>query len=126
VQALASVLDGIVGCIAALWTRLNFRIRLGGKQNLPASGPVIIAVNYTSLIDRFLIYAVLPRHAWFYGCTRSRWLPTLREIKRAWSSPLPENEIDIASADAMASETLRKGGVVCYFPEGRMTRIGQV
>ncbi|MBX9653337.1 AMP-binding protein [bacterium] len=125
-QALASVLDGIVGCIAALWTRLNYRIRLGGKQNLPASGPVIIAVNYTSLIDRFLVYAVLPRRVWFYGCTRQRWLPTLSEIKRAWSSSVPENEIAIPKADEFASEILRKGGVVCYFPEGRMTRIGQV
>ena len=125
-QALASVLDVIVGCIAALWTRLNYRIRVAGKENLPTSGPVILAFNSTSLIDKFIVYSSLPRGPWFYGSTRLRWLPSLSEIKRAYSSPLPENDIDPAKADAITREILQKGGVVCVFPEGRMTRIGQL
>jgi acyl-[acyl-carrier-protein]-phospholipid O-acyltransferase/long-chain-fatty-acid--[acyl-carrier-protein] ligase len=125
-----SIFDGLIGLLALLWTRLAYRLRAQGTSQVPATGPAIIAINHTSLIDRLFIYATLPRKAWFYGTTRERFRPILSTIGRALHSDEPEDIPStaeaIALADRLASEALARGEIVCIFPEGRMTRLGHL
>ncbi|MBY0588799.1 AMP-binding protein [bacterium] len=121
-----SMLDGVLGFVCLLWTRLAYYLRPRGVDRIPARGPVIVAVNSTSLIDRLFIYATLPRRAWFYGGTKSRFFPILSEIGRAFHSDEPEEAVPRAEADRLTREALARGEVVCIFPEERMTRLGHL
>jgi acyl-[acyl-carrier-protein]-phospholipid O-acyltransferase/long-chain-fatty-acid--[acyl-carrier-protein] ligase len=119
------MIDGLIGFLAIGWTRLVYRLRPRGVEHIPARGPVIVAVNHTSLIDRLIVYATLPRRAWFVGNSKSRFSPILSTIGRALGSDEPE-EAESSTGWTLADQALARGEVVCVFPEGRMTRLGHL
>ncbi|MFI1647768.1 lysophospholipid acyltransferase family protein [Streptomyces avidinii] len=52
--------------------RLVLRPRVTGVENLPASGPFIIAANHLSFFDSIFIALLTPRHLYFIG--KQGWL----------------------------------------------------
>jgi acyl-[acyl-carrier-protein]-phospholipid O-acyltransferase/long-chain-fatty-acid--[acyl-carrier-protein] ligase len=122
----AGVADALAGWLAKLWTRLCFRVRLVGRENLPTSGPVLIVFNHVSLVDRNAVMSVLPRDAWFYSSSPLKWLPIFADACRALRSNEPEGRLLRDQADRIADERFHNGSAVCMFPEGRMTRLGHM
>lgn len=105
---------------------LCFRKRVVGAENLPDRGPAILCFNHTSLIDRAIIQSALGRRVWFYDRSPLRWWPIIRDAISALNQPAPEDRGHLAEADQIADRVLKSGGVVAIFPEGRMTRMGQL
>ncbi len=120
------MIDGLIGILSILWTRLVYRLRTRGTENVPSQGPAIVVVNHTSLVDRLIVYASLPRRAWFYGSTKERYRPIWGTIWRALRSDEPEAREDLAESNRLADEALARGEIVCIFPEGKMTRLGHL
>lgn len=101
-----------VGLMYGLW-----RPRVLGAWKVPASGPVILAVNHSHNIDGPMVMGVAPR-------------PTHFLIKKeAFTGPLDafltgigQIEVDRTAADRTAITralgTLEQGGVLGIFPEG--------
>lgn len=117
--------DFVIGLALQCKTRLFYRIRLVGRDRLPA-GPAIVIFNRTSLLDPAIVLSCLGRRAWFYGSTPSRWLPILGPLWAALRGRRPDDPPDRGRADALADAALRSGRLVCLFPEGRMTRLGHM
>lgn len=112
-----------------LWflTHTFYRLRVFGRKNLPATGPVLLVCNHVSYIDWLLLLAAQRRFIRFMV-----WAPYLnvwgiRHLLR-WARVIP---IDggagpraILQALRAASEALKAGEVVCIFAEGGLTRTG--
>jgi 1-acyl-sn-glycerol-3-phosphate acyltransferase len=101
--------------------RLAFGMRVTGRQNVPESGPAIIAPNHKSFWDAFFIAAVLRRNVRFMGKAE------LFEGRRGrLFIALGAFPVRRGSSDAEAMETARtilaQGELLALFPEGTRVR----
>ncbi len=106
-----------------------YRLEVSGRENIPSHGPAVIVCNHVSFVDWMLLSSICRRPIRFvmhHGFFR---LPLAGRIFRdARVIPIASALEDPALLDSafrnIASE-LRKGELVCYFPEGRLTRNGK-
>lgn len=110
-----------------LWfSRLYFRLRIEGRERLPATGPVLIVANHSSYLDPPMI-----------GISASRWVGFLAQAglaklgpMRWWLAQVGVTLIDrnAPSKEAMRqiADCLRAGEVVGLFPEGTRSADGTV
>lgn len=107
----------IVRLSCLVWHRLT----VNGRENIPSSGPVILAANHTSALDPFIMQAGSQRMI--------RWVMlTQYELKFAgflWRAIKPisldRDSGDIAKIRQVVDE-LKKGEIVGLFPEGGLQR----
>lgn len=103
--------------IAGPVVRAAWRVRMHGARNIPAHGPVILAVNHTSVLDGPLVYAVsqrpvhaLVKHEMFRGIV-GRALTGLGQVS------VEREALDVrAIKDCLA--VLERGDVLAIYPEG--------
>ena len=116
--------------VARAAARLLLRFRVTGVENLPRSGPVIIAPNHQSFIDGFVVAAGLPFHALrriffvgaaeYYQTRASRWLARLANIVPV------DPDANLVEAMQVSAAGLRSGHVLVLFPEGERTIDGEI
>ena len=114
------------------WVLVNtlYRVRVDGTQNIPEEGAVLLVCNHVSFMDPLLLMANLRRPARFVMYYKIFNIPLLRFVFRtAKAIPIAGHKEDPAlleqAYDAI-DEALADGEVVCLFPEGALTRDGQV
>jgi 1-acyl-sn-glycerol-3-phosphate acyltransferase len=103
--------------LVRLGLRLGWRVRVHGAQQVPSSGPVILAANHIGLLDgpalvaltRRLTFAMVKREA-FTG-------PVGQFLIHMGQISLNRREID-PQAIRRAVRVLRAGKVLAVFPEG--------
>jgi acyl-[acyl-carrier-protein]-phospholipid O-acyltransferase/long-chain-fatty-acid--[acyl-carrier-protein] ligase len=106
---------------------LIYRKEIVGLANLPKSGGVVIACNHQSWIDGILILWLLPRNVRFvvdegnFSSALRRWLANSFDSILMGSSPK-----SIARALIAARKALVENEVVGIFPEGTISRTGQL
>jgi acyl-[acyl-carrier-protein]-phospholipid O-acyltransferase/long-chain-fatty-acid--[acyl-carrier-protein] ligase len=112
-----------------LWlvTHSIYRLRVTGRDHVPAQGAALLVCNHVSYIDWFLILAAQRRSIRFVIWAPYAQMYVLRHILR-WLRVIP---IDgsagpraIVKALHAASDALAAGEVVCIFAEGGLTRNG--
>jgi 1-acyl-sn-glycerol-3-phosphate acyltransferase len=115
-----------------LWTvtHIMYRVRNRGLDRIPQKGAAVLVSNHVSYVDALLIFAASRRpvrfvmHADYYN------IPVLRRLFRcAGVIPIAsgkENHNVLKQAFAEIAQTLDQGGLVCIFPEGRLTRTGEI
>jgi 1-acyl-sn-glycerol-3-phosphate acyltransferase len=102
--------------VAAL-VRVVFRLQITGLENLPATGPVLLAGNHTGFLDGPIVFVTLPRPSVFivkselYDGSLRRLLEFARQI------PVHRAPPD-RTALQRALAVLDSGGVLGMFPEG--------
>jgi acyl-[acyl-carrier-protein]-phospholipid O-acyltransferase/long-chain-fatty-acid--[acyl-carrier-protein] ligase len=105
--------------------RARYRLHVLGFENLPARGGVLLLGNHISFIDWALVQMASPRQLHFVieKGYYERWY-TKRVLD--WFGVIPISSG--ASADSLekVTEYLNKGEVVCLFPEGSISRTGQM
>jgi 1-acyl-sn-glycerol-3-phosphate acyltransferase len=108
------------------WSRLYFRLRIEGRERLPATGPVLVVANHSSYLDPPMIGVSATR---WVGFLAQAGLAKLRPM-RWWLGQVGVTLIDrnAPSKDAMRliADCLRAGEVVGLFPEGTRSRDGSV
>jgi 1-acyl-sn-glycerol-3-phosphate acyltransferase len=109
--------------IAALF-RVFAPVEVIGRENIPASGPAIIAVNHLSMLDVALLLSILPRRGVCIATDRLRKYPWLR-----WFLSVGDTiYVRRGQADRDALErglaVLRAGGLLGIAPEGTRSRTG--
>jgi 1-acyl-sn-glycerol-3-phosphate acyltransferase len=116
--------------LAFLLTRLVYRFRVRGEEHIPVSGAAILVCNHVSFVDAVLLMAASPRPIRFIMDHRIFALPLLGSLfKLAKAIPIaPRSEApDIYdSAFAQARQVLADGDLLCIFPEGGISRDGQL
>jgi cytidylate kinase len=96
---------------------LVFRLRVLGRDRMPARGPVIMAGNHTGFLDGPAVFATARRRAYFfikaelYGGPQDRWLDWLGQI------PINRGRPD-RTALGRGLDVLSRGEVLGMFPEG--------
>jgi 1-acyl-sn-glycerol-3-phosphate acyltransferase len=106
--------------------RVCYRIRIEGRDHVPATGPVILAANHRSFMDSIFLPLVVRRRVTFVAKAEY-----FDDPKTAWFfrgvGQIPiRREGGSASERALtsANEVLAQGGVFGIYPEGTRTRDG--
>lgn len=101
-----------------------FRLRVEGRELVPASGGLVVATNHTSNLDPWpLGVALAPRQLHFMAKSEL-WKPGLRTLLAAAGSfPVRRGEGDVEAFET-AVRIVRAGGVMAMFPEGTRRRKG--
>jgi 1-acyl-sn-glycerol-3-phosphate acyltransferase len=114
------------------WVLVNtlYRVRVDGAQNIPEEGAVLLVCNHVSFMDPLLLMANLRRPVRFVMDHRIFNIPVLRFVFRtAKAIPIAGFKEDpqvLQRAYDAIDEALLAGEVVCIFPEGSLTRDGEI
>ena len=104
--------------------RAVYRLEVRGLEHVPASGPLIVTGNHDSVLDPFLMAAVISRPVHFLGKSEFWRVPVLRW----WLGTIGAIPVVRGGSDAAAIESavaaLEAGEVVGLFPEGGVKREG--
>ena len=106
--------------------RLFFRMRFIGLENVPSTGPYILAVNHQSFLDPFLAGIALKRQLCFMArdsLFKRKILELMLNSVKA--IPVRRGQADLASIKAIIAQ-LKQGDGVCLFPEATRTTDGKI
>ena len=113
--------------------RMVWRPVVEGLENVPDSGPVILASNHLSFADSVVIPVVAPRRVVFLAKVEYFTAPGVKgRLSKAWFTGLgavPVSREDTKSAiDSLqtALEVLRRGEALGLYPEGTRSRDGRL
>jgi 1-acyl-sn-glycerol-3-phosphate acyltransferase len=111
----------VVRGLVVPFMRGYFRLRIEGAEQIPESGPAIVAPNHKSFWDSFFVGAATRRHVRFMGKAELFEGRLGRTLVRLGAFPVKRGESD-AEALETAREILRQGGLLALFPEGTRVR----
>lgn len=97
--------------------RIFFGLTATGTENIPASGPVVIAPNHKSFWDAFFIAAVVRRRLHFMGKAELFTGVRGRLFVALGGFPVLRGEADELAIET-ARAVLERGDVLALFPEG--------
>ena len=107
-----------------------YRLEKSGLENIPDHGPAVIACNHVSFVDALVISAACRRPIRFVMDHRIFKLPIMSFVFRtARTIPIASAREDVKMMERAFEEvakTLREGGLVGIFPEGRITESGEL
>lgn len=110
-----------------LWLALRYRPEVIGLENLPATGGYLIISNHVSWIDGLLLQWLLPKNVRFVVHDENFTNRMLRKMADAFGTIMMHNNPkSIARAIRAARSGIESGDVVGVFPEGTLTRTGQL
>lgn len=114
------------------WILINifYRVQTAGLENIPETGPAVVVCNHVSFMDPILLGGSIRRPMRFVMYYKIFQLPLLRFIFRhAKAIPIAsarEDEQLMNNAFDKVDEELKAGNIVCIFPEGGITRDGEI
>ncbi|MDO9403117.1 MAG: MFS transporter [Polaromonas sp.] len=116
--------------IALIATRLVYRFRITGDRHIPVQGAAVLTCNHVSFVDPVLLMAASPRPIYFVMDHRIFKMPVLGWIFRlAKAIPIAPRSEDPALYEAAfeaSAKVLRDGDLLAIFPEGHLTRNGEL
>lgn len=114
------------------WVFVNimYRIRVRGLENIPETGPVLLVSNHVSFMDALVIGGSVRRPVRFVMDHNIFRIPVLGFIFRTAHAipiaPAREDPDALQKAFDRIDAELSAGEVVCIFPEGKLTRDGEM
>jgi 1-acyl-sn-glycerol-3-phosphate acyltransferase len=116
--------------IAWFASHIVYRFKVRGDEHIPVQGAAILACNHVSFVDAVLLMAASPRPIYFVMDHRIFRLPVLgalfRLAKAIPIAPQKDDPAAYAAAFERAAQVLREGDLLAIFPEGGITRDGQL
>ncbi|MBW3598705.1 MAG: AMP-binding protein, partial [Planctomycetes bacterium] len=110
-----------------LLSRWLYRIEVHNRENLPHDGGALLVPNHISWLDGVLLMLTSSRPVrmvvWA-GNFNNRYLKRLAEMYGV--IPITQRPKEIAAALKQARDALNAGELVCVFPEGGISRTGQL
>ena len=104
--------------------RTLYRIEVRGAEHIPQAGPLVVTGNHDSVLDPFVMAAVVPRTIHFLGKSEFwRYAPLRWWLGTVGAIPIVRGGSD-AEAIAAAVAALEAGAAVGIFPEGGVKREG--
>jgi acyl-[acyl-carrier-protein]-phospholipid O-acyltransferase/long-chain-fatty-acid--[acyl-carrier-protein] ligase len=103
-----------------------YSVKLEGLENVPQTG-ALIAPNHVSWVDGVLVGLATPRHprmVVFADYFATPWIDWFGRLARV--IPIKPGKKSIVQSLRVARDALGKGELVCVFPEGGITRTGEI
>lgn len=121
------VLTPTVRVIVQLLVRTFYRVRVFGLENLPETGGALLVPNHVSWIDGVLLLLASPRPVRMVAYGEYVGGRLVGRIARDLGViPIMPGRRWIVSSIEAAREAIRQGDLVCVFPEGQISRTGEV
>ncbi|WP_374643170.1 MFS transporter [Hydrogenophaga sp.] len=116
--------------VAWMASRFVYRFKVQGDEQIPTEGAAVLVCNHVSFVDAVLLMAASPRPIRFLMDHRIFKVPVLGWLFRlAKAIPIAPQKEDPAAYEAAfreAVQVLREGDLLGIFPEGGITRDGQL
>jgi len=116
--------------VAWVASRLVYRFKVRGDEHIPVEGAAVLVCNHVSFVDAVLLMAASPRPIHFVMDHRIFRAPLLGGLFRlAKAIPIAPQKEDPAAYEAAferAAQVLRDGDLLAIFPEGGITRDGEL
>jgi 1-acyl-sn-glycerol-3-phosphate acyltransferase len=116
--------------IAWLLVHVVYRVDVEGLENIPDEGPVVVVCNHVSFVDAVVIMGMVRRPVRFVMDHRIFRVPVLRFVfLTSRCIPIAPAREDAAMMEAAFDEVARglaAGDVIGIFPEGAITRDGEL
>jgi 1-acyl-sn-glycerol-3-phosphate acyltransferase len=115
-----------------IWVLVNtlYRIKVRGLENIPEKGPAILVCNHVSFMDALVIGGSVRRPVRFVMDHNIFKIPVLGFIFRTARAipiaPAREDPTALQKAFDRIDAELADDEVVCIFPEGKLTRDGEM
>ncbi|WP_299179618.1 acyl-[ACP]--phospholipid O-acyltransferase [uncultured Neptuniibacter sp.] len=126
VFAIITLPQAFIRLLVMMLFRRKYNLQVLGFENLPESGKgTLLLGNHISWLDWAMIQMACPRHIHFvmersiYERWYLRWFLNLYRV-------IPISKGNSRQALAQVKECLNQGEVVCLFPEGAISHIGQL
>jgi 1-acyl-sn-glycerol-3-phosphate acyltransferase len=106
--------------------RLQFGLRVEGREHEPAAGPVLVVANHVSTLDPPIVGVALRRQARYMAKQELMDTPVLGWFLRSVGVfPVRRGEADRRSI-RVALDALERGGLLVMFPEGTRSPDGRL
>ncbi len=102
-----------------------YRVKTIGHENLPATGGALIISNHLSYIDAVVLQLASPRTIRFVAFAGFAKSPGMRFLFRALGV-IPIAPSGWKKGILLAADAVKNGELVCVFPEGAISRTGQL
>ena len=116
--------------LAALLMSIGYRMNKQGFEHIPASGPALLVCNHVSFVDSVLLFAAVRRPVRFvmdHGIYRTPGIGfVFRHTRTIPIAPAKEDPALKEAAFEAVAKALRNGDIIGLFPEGRITRTGEI
>ncbi|MGF6445259.1 MFS transporter [Paraburkholderia youngii] len=116
--------------VAWLLVHTFYRIRLVHAERIPERGAAVLVCNHVSFVDAIVIMAESPRPIRFvmdHQIFRSPFVGWLfRHAKAIPIAPAHQDAALLSRAYDLCARALADGELVCIFPEGKLTRTGEL
>lgn len=103
--------------LAAALSAGMFRLRVHGRENVPRTGPVLLAINHRAFLDGPIVYGACPRPARFLVKAEMFKGPLGVLLRQVGQIPIRRGVPDRAALGTCL-KWLRDGEVLGVFPEG--------
>lgn len=116
--------------IAWLLIHTIHRIKVEGAERIPEHGAAVLVCNHVSYVDALVIVAASPRPIRFvmdhriFKTPLAGWI--FRTAKAIPIAPAKEDPWLMEKAYIDIAQALHEGDLVCIFPEGKLTRDGEI
>ena len=116
--------------VAWLMVHTFYRMRLVHAERIPEEGAAVLVCNHVSYVDAIVIMAESPRPIRFVMDHRIFRTPLVgwlfRHAKAIPIAPAHEDPEMLKRAYEACAKALDDGDLVCIFPEGKLTRTGDM
>ncbi|WP_233862933.1 MFS transporter [Paraburkholderia adhaesiva] len=116
--------------IAWVLVHTFYRVRLVHVERIPVTGPAVLVCNHVSYVDAIVIMAESPRPIRFvmdHQIFRNPFLGwVFRHAKAIPIAPAHEDAAKLSAAYDACAAALADGDLVCIFPEGKLTKTGDM
>ncbi|MDR6397408.1 MFS transporter [Herbaspirillum seropedicae] len=107
-----------------------YRVRIINGQAIPEQGPAVLVCNHVSYVDAIAIMAASPRPVRFVMDHQIFRIPVMswlfRNVRAIPIAPVKEDPWLTEKAFVDIAQALHEGELVCIFPEGKLTRDGEL
>jgi acyl-[acyl-carrier-protein]-phospholipid O-acyltransferase/long-chain-fatty-acid--[acyl-carrier-protein] ligase len=121
--------DSLLRLVLWMLAHTLYRLDVAGRERLPARGGALLVPNHVSMADAVLLLAALDRPVRFLMFKGSYDHPLVKPFAKILGViPISSDQgpREMIHSLRRATQALEDGELVCIFPEGQMTRIGQM
>lgn len=121
--------DSLLRLLLWMLTHTLYRLDVAGRERVPARGGALLVPNHVSMADAVLLIAAVDRPVRFLMFKGSYDHPLVKPFAKILGViPISSDQgpREMIHSLRRATQALEDGELVCIFPEGQMTRIGQM
>src|SRR5580692_2644905 len=121
--------DSLLRLLLWMLTHTLYRLDVAGRERVPARGGALLVPNHVSMADAVLLLAAVDRPVRFLMFKGSYDHPLVKPFAKILGViPISSDQgpREMIHSLRRATQALEDGELVCIFPEGQMTRIGQM